>query len=94
LRAAAGAFSLENQQVADERDIFQCRYPMAAGRAARTGFGQRQGLVIRYGRFSPEFGALSLPFALHHLRQSVNHHVEEAADTQAEQPGHNGQACQ
>ena len=88
-RRAASAAAPAQREPAHDRDVLDRADAMSA-RGAR---GPQHDEVVPLGHrefFAAEFGALGGPLALHHLRESMNHDVEEAADEQAEQARDDG----
>ncbi|MPN47778.1 hypothetical protein SDC9_195382 [bioreactor metagenome] len=84
--ATTGAFATQDQQVADERNVFQGGNPVAAGWAAGARFCERQRFRWR-GFFAAEFRALGSPVVFHHPRQAVDDNIQKAADAKAQQAG-------
>ena len=84
-RLAARALAAEREP-RDDRDVLQCGDRRAARRARRARDDQVVGRA-RSGRLAAQLGALRLPAALEHLRQPVDHDVQEAADAQPDDSG-------
>ena len=64
--------------------------------APGAGGDQIENLAILLRGKLQNFPGLLLPAALHHYRQTVNHHVKKAADQQAHkdtEPNQKGWAC-
>ncbi|MNN75578.1 hypothetical protein D3C81_1918940 [compost metagenome] len=71
------------QQPADDRDVLPGTDLVPAVRAAGVGKQQVEALARFLVLQFEHFTRLGLPVALHHDRQAIDHHVEEAADQQA-----------
>jgi hypothetical protein len=74
-------------QIAEQRNIFQRGDQVATVRALRTRPPQAQARCCIRCRLAEQFAALRPPLTLHDQRQAIDHHIEKAADHQAEQHG-------
>ena len=86
LPAGAGSAATAQPQEGHQRNILQRADGVATGRAARAGPRQAE-RVVSACRLAAQLSTLRGPFAFHHKRQSVDHHIQERADTQPQHEG-------
>ena len=81
-RAAAAAFSTQDQ-ITQDRDILQCCYLRATGRATGSWNDEVEAPNWNFCSLSlSELLALGAPFTLHHDRQPVNYDIQKATNQQ------------
>ncbi|MCY1369235.1 hypothetical protein D9M69_562630 [compost metagenome] len=83
-RLAGRAFAAKGQ-VAHQRDVLPGANLMAAMGASGIRQNEIEHRPLGFGRQAQRLAGLLLPVAEHHLRQAMDHHIEEAAHQQAQQ---------
>src|SRR6185312_817721 len=86
--AAARALAAQ-EKITQQRDVLVPADLMVALLAARARHHQVEGLFLRR-RLARHLGALRGPLGLQHLREAVDHHVEKAAQEQADHTAEHG----